>query len=99
MREIVTALTLGLANIGTASAIGLVVILAELKLEDETDESSKHCEFSAVSKQTGKKYWVETKMRSVSGLLGKTDVDGGTPSSKPTSQLSKHLRDLKHFNR
>ena len=65
----------------------------ELKLEDETDESSKHCEFSAVSKQTSKKYWVEAKMRSVSGLLGKTDVDGGTSSSKPTSQLSKHLRE------
>lgn len=63
----------------------------ELRLEDETDKSSKHCEFSAVSKQTGKKYWVEAKMRSVSGLLGKTDLDGGTPTSKPTSQLSKHL--------
>ena len=65
----------------------------DLRLEDETDESSKHCEFSAVSKQTGKKYWVEAKMRSVSGLLGRTDADGGTPTSKPTSQLSRHLRE------
>jgi hypothetical protein len=63
----------------------------DLALEDETDEASKHCEFSAISKQTDKKYWVEAKMRSVSGLLGKTEVDGGTDTSKPTSQLSKHL--------
>ncbi len=65
----------------------------ELQLEDEADQRVKHCEFSAVSKQTGKKYWVEAKMRSVSGLLGKTNLDGGAPTSKPTSQLSKHLRE------
>jgi hypothetical protein len=65
----------------------------ELRLEDETDMRLKHCEFSAVSKNTGKKYWVEAKMRSVSGLLGKTGVDGGSPTSKPTSQLAKHLRE------
>ena len=65
----------------------------ELTLEDETDETSKHCEFSAISKQTKRKYWVEAKMRGVSGLLGKTDVDGSTTSSKPTSKLSSHLRD------
>lgn len=65
----------------------------ELELEDEADENSKHCEFSAVSIQTGKKYWVEAKMRSVSGLLGKTDADGGTLTSKPTSRLSTHLRE------
>ena len=41
----------------------------ELKLEDETDEQTKHCEFSAVSKKTGKKYWVEAKMRAVTGIL------------------------------
>lgn len=64
----------------------------ELTLEDETDESSKHCEFSAVSKNTGKKYWVEAKMRSISGFLGKTNLDGGKPTSKPTSMLTKHLR-------
>lgn len=64
----------------------------ELELEDETDDSQKHCEFSAVSKRTGKKYWVEAKMRSVSGVLGKTDVDGQPRTSKPTSRLSAHLR-------
>ncbi len=64
----------------------------ELDLEDETDASQKHCEFSAVSKRTGKKYWVEAKMRGVSGILGKTDADGASPTSKPTGRLSEHLR-------
>lgn len=63
----------------------------ELDLEDEADLTQKHCEFSARSKQTGKKYWVEAKMRSVSGVLGKTDLDGQSANSKPTSRLSKHL--------
>jgi hypothetical protein len=61
-----------------------------LTLEDETDAASKHCEFAAVSKLTGKKYWVEAKMRAVSGLLGKNDRDG-TSDLKPTSQLIPHL--------
>jgi hypothetical protein len=43
-----------------------------LTLEDETDGNSKHCEFAAVSKKTGKRYWVEAKMRGVAGLLGRT---------------------------
>lgn len=64
----------------------------ELTLEDETDESAKHCEFSAVSQRTGRKYWVEAKMRGVSGLLGKTDADGSPTTTKPTSRLSAHLR-------
>ena len=61
-----------------------------LELEDETDGQSKHCEFSAVSRITGKKYWVEAKMRSVSGILGKTDADG-TKSDNPLSHLSHHV--------
>ncbi len=61
-----------------------------LTLEDETDGKSKHCEFAAVSKETGKRYWVEAKMRSVSGLLGKNDQDG-TSDTKPTSRLIRHL--------
>jgi hypothetical protein len=61
-----------------------------LDLEDETDGESKHCEFSAVSRATGKKYWVEAKMRSVSGILGKTDADG-TKSDNPLSHLSHHV--------
>jgi hypothetical protein len=61
----------------------------KLELEDETDAATKHCEFSAVS-NTEKKIWVEAKMRSVVGLLGKTERDG-TKSMKATSQLVKHL--------
>lgn len=64
-----------------------------LELEDESDESVKHCEFSAVSRNTRRKYWVEAKMRGVSGLLGRTDEDGGQATAKPTSRLSEHLRD------
>jgi hypothetical protein len=61
-----------------------------LTLEDETDPKSKHCEFAAISCHTGKRYWVEAKMRSVVGLLGKTRMDGG-PDGKPLSQLIRHL--------
>jgi hypothetical protein len=64
----------------------------ELALEDEADESLKHCEFSAISKRTRKKYWVEAKMRSEAGLLGKTLADGAPPGAKPTSRLMEHLR-------
>ncbi len=63
-----------------------------LTLEDETDEASKHCEFAAVSKRTGRKYWVEAKMRAVSGLFGKTDTDG-TTKQNPISQMVPHLND------
>ncbi len=48
----------------------------ELTLEDETDKREKHCEFAAVSKATGEKFWIEAKMRGVAGLLGRTDADG-----------------------
>jgi hypothetical protein len=62
----------------------------ELTLEDETDPSTKHCEFAAVSQRTGKKYWVEAKMRAVVGLLGKDDNDG-TRNPNPISQMIPHL--------
>ncbi len=64
----------------------------ELELEDETDLESKHCEFSARSKQTRKRYWIEAKMRSEVNILGKTKEDGST-SKDVTSQLTKHLRE------
>ena len=65
----------------------------ELTLEDETDRRSKHCEFAAVSKETGQKFWIEAKMRSVAGLLGKNSTDGvsSETAKKPTSELVKHL--------
>jgi hypothetical protein len=61
-----------------------------LALEDETDPTQKHCEFNATSPVTGKRYWVEAKMRAVAGELGRTTADG-TKSSNPLSSLIKHL--------
>jgi hypothetical protein len=63
-----------------------------LALEDETDGDFKHCEFSAVSNQTGEKYWVEAKMRAVAGLLGRTSADGGA-DGQPLARLIPHLND------
>ena len=64
----------------------------ELTLENEGDPATKHCEFAAVSQRTAKKYWVEAKMRSVAGLLAKTQSDGGA-DRKPLSRLIPHLND------
>ncbi len=60
----------------------------ELELEDETDRKSKHCEFSATSIRTRKKYSVEAKMRSEIGVLGQTQ---GKPGGDPTAHLIKHI--------
>ncbi len=59
-------------------------------LEDETNPNAKHCEFAAVSKATGKKYWIEAKMRAAVGLLGRTAADG-TTSPNPISHMVRHL--------
>ncbi len=64
-----------------------------LTLEDETDENEKHCEFSAISGETGERYCVEAKMKSVAGILGKTKLDGSSPTSKPDSHVTAHLRE------
>jgi len=64
----------------------------ELTLEDESDGGRKHCEFSAVSKRTGRKYWVEAKMRAVPGLLGATGA-AGSRVNNPISRLIPHLND------
>ena len=64
----------------------------KLALEDETDGKNKHCEFAAISGTTGKRYWVEAKMRSVAGMLGKTSADGGA-DDKPLARLIPHLND------
>jgi SEC-C motif len=65
----------------------------ELTLEDEVDRGSKHCEFAAVSKDSKQKYWIEAKMRSVAGLLGKNETDGttGKKAENPISHLVTHL--------
>ena len=62
----------------------------QLTLENEGDGASKHCEFAAVSRETGKKYWVEAKMGSVAGVLGKTQQDGGG-GRKTLGRLIPHL--------
>jgi len=62
----------------------------KLTLEDETDPKLKHCEFAAISKKTRKRYWVEAKMKSVIGLLGKKEKDGSTDQN-PISHLIPHL--------
>lgn len=61
-----------------------------LTLEDETDPIQKHCEFAAISGGSGKRYWVEAKMRSIAGLLGRTAADGGRDSTN-LSRLVPHL--------
>lgn len=64
-----------------------------LVLEDEADLNSKHCEFSAVSKTTGKKYWVEAKMRAVEGLFGKTSQDGVKATERDaTGNMTAHIK-------
>ncbi len=62
----------------------------DLTLVDETTRDSKHCEFAAVSGNTGKKYWIEAKMKGVSGLMGKTNADG-SQDTDPLSHLVKHV--------
>ncbi len=61
-----------------------------LTLEDESDHVAKHCEFAAISRHTGKKYWVEAKMRAMAGMLGKNDKDGGT-NNNAISRLVPHI--------
>ena len=62
----------------------------ELLLEDETDRRTKHCEFAAIHKASGKRYSVEAKMRSVDGLLGKTEKDGSN-DQKSLGKIITHL--------
>ncbi len=95
--ELQARLVARLKNVGAFQGAYYELIVANtliragfvLTLEDETDGATKHCEFAAVSKATGKRYWVEAKMRGVAGLLGKTDLDG-TPNPNPISQLIPH---------
>lgn len=96
--ELQTRLINRLKNLGNFQGAYYELIVANiliragftLTLEDETDGTEKHCEFAAVSKTTGKRYWVEAKMRTVNGLLGRT-LAAGKRSSKPLSRLIPHL--------
>jgi hypothetical protein len=62
----------------------------DLFLEDEENRSSKHCEFYAVNRQSGKRYSVEVKTRAVAGVLGKSEKDG-TTDANPLSEFIPHL--------
>lgn len=64
----------------------------DIAFENEADLNSKHCEFSATSKRTGKRYTIEVRMKGVAGLLGRTHKDGSA-NKNPTSSLSDHLKD------
>jgi hypothetical protein len=64
----------------------------KLTLEDETDGNSRHCEFAAVSNETGKRYWVEAKMKAYTGLLGRSGADSGT-NDNPISSMIPQLND------
>jgi hypothetical protein len=98
--ELQTRLIARLKDIGNFQGAYYELIIANtliragftLTLEDETDRQSRHCEFAAISKATGKRYWVEAKMRSVAGLLGRTEQDG-TTNPNPLARLTKHLSD------
>lgn len=61
-----------------------------LDLIDESNRGSKNCEFTAKSMSTGKTYWIEAKMKAVTGLLGKTEISG-SKDPNPLSKLIKHL--------
>jgi hypothetical protein len=61
-------------------------------LEYEGDGTSKHCDFAAVSRETGKRYWVEAKMGYVTGVLKKTKRNGGG-GRKTLGRLIPHLND------
>lgn len=61
-----------------------------LTLEDESDGETKHCEFAAVSSATGKRFWVEAKMRTVPGLFGRQEP-AGRRIGNPLSRLVPHL--------
>jgi hypothetical protein len=70
--------------------VAAVCILAglELKLEDEADPNSTHCEFYATSKTTGKRYSVEAKSRQPN----KAHLDVGTQLFKALSKDAQHPR-------
>jgi len=57
-------------------------------LEDEEDQSSSHCEFTATDKLTGKTYSVEAKSRHRNGYLGVA----GTPA--PLEEIQADLKGL-----
>lgn len=62
-----------------------------LEQEDETDGSTKHCEFAARSGATGTTYHVEAKTRAVAGIMGKGPNDGAKDDGDPTAKVVTHV--------
>lgn len=61
----------------------------DLEFENERDSLSTHCEFTATSKKTGKKFSVEAKARNVDGIMGK----GGSKNPSEIQKINRNLRD------
>lgn len=59
-----------------------------LEMEDETDEKTTHCEFTATSKDTGKKYSIEAKARQP----GKDNIRIATQLSKALAKNASNER-------
>ncbi len=62
-----------------------------LEQEDETDGTTKHCEFVARSSTTATTYHVEAKTRAVAGIMGKGPNDGAKDDSDPTAKVVTHV--------
>jgi hypothetical protein len=60
----------------------------DIELEDESDGSSTHCEFTVTHRGTGKKYSVEAKSRARSGFLGQAGP------RKPLNEIEADLNRL-----
>lgn len=46
----------------------------DLELEDETDSTQSHCEFTAINRKTGNKYSVEAKLRNSSATMDSVKI-------------------------
>lgn len=72
-----------------------------VELENEDDRNESHCEFTASSKQSGKRFSVEAKSRHRAGLLGQSGVRESEESirldfshllSEALGKSAKHIR-------
>jgi hypothetical protein len=60
----------------------------DLEIENEEDNRTTHCEFTAISKKTGRKYSIEAKARQ----LGKKTTDVGNQLYNALKKQAKHER-------
>lgn len=73
----------------------------DIELEDETDSSTSHCEFTASSPRTGNKYSVEAKARHLPGVLGASSSSGVKSPTKLNvgDQLYRALQKVANHSR